>query len=128
MKFQSYFKVIIAVAVLAFTTAAFAGNNSHKNSFQIFAPAQVNGTELAAGDYTAKWEGNGPDVQVSIIRDGKTVATVPAKVVESAQKASNDAAELENGNSGSRELSAIHFSGKTYSLQFSGGTAQARAK
>jgi hypothetical protein len=128
MKFQSYFKIMVAVAVLALTTAAFAGNNTHKNSFQLFAPAQVNGTDLPAGDYTAKWDGTGPAVQVSIVRDGKTVATVPATVVESAQKASNDSAEVENSQSGGRQLSVIHFSGKTYSLQFSGDSTQARAK
>jgi hypothetical protein len=127
MKFQSYFKIMIAVVVLAMTTAAFAGNNAHKNSFQIFEPAQVNGTQLPAGNYVAKWEGTGPNVQVSIVRNGKTVATVPATLVQSAQKAESDAAELDN-KSGTRELNAIHFSGKTYSLQFSGESTQARAK
>jgi len=127
MKFQSYFKIMIAVAVLAMTTAAFAGNNSHKDSFQIFEPAQINGTQLPAGNYVAKWEGAGPNVQVNIVRNGKTVATVPATVVQSVQKAESDAAELDS-KSGTRELNAIHFSGKTYSLQFSGEATQARAK
>jgi hypothetical protein len=118
---------MMAIAVLAMTTAAFAGSNAHKNNFQLFDSAQINGTDLPAGDYTAKWEGTGPDVKVSIVRDGKVVATVPATVVESSTKASNDAAELDNSKS-ARQLSAIHFSGKTYSLQFNGDSTQARAK
>lgn len=125
MKFSSFSKIMIALAVLAFTTAAFAGNNSRKESFRIFAPAQINGTQLPAGDYVAKWQGTGPSVQVSIVHNGKTVATVPAKLVETEEKAFNDAAELQNGSNGSRELNALHFSGKKYSLEFSGTATQA---
>ena len=127
MKSRLFSKFMIAVAALAMTAAAFAGSNTHKASFQIAAPAQVNGTALPAGDYVAKWEGTGPDVQVSIVRDGKTVATVPAKVVESGEKASTDMAEFENANgTGTRELSAVRFGGKKFSLEFSGPATQAR--
>lgn len=84
----------------------------------------MNGTTLPAGDYTAKWDGTGPAVQVSIVRNGRTVATVPAKLVQSEQKAADNAAEIQNGASGQRELTALHFSGKKYSLQLGSTTAQ----
>lgn len=128
MKSLSFSKIMIAVVVLAFATASFAANNERKENFQIAAPAQVNGTQLPAGDYVAKWEGTGPDVQVSIVRNGKTVATVPAKVVESAAKASTDATELHTASNGDRQLRAVQFSGKKYSLEFSGEATQAAKK
>ena len=128
MKSLSFSKIMIAVAVLVFATASFAASNGRKENFQIAAPAQINGTQLPAGDYVAKWEGTGPTVQVSIVRNGKTVATVPAKLVESAEKAPNDAAELQTAGKGDRELTAVRFSGKKYSLEFSGETTQAAKK
>lgn len=125
MKSLSFSRFMIAVVALAFATASFAANNGRKESFQIFAPAQINGTQLPAGDYVAKWEGSGPNVQVSLVHNGKTVATVAAKLVESAEKASTDATELQTGSKGDRQLSAVRFSGKKYSLEFSGEATQA---
>jgi len=110
---------------LALATSAFAANDTHKGNFQISSPTQVNGKQLPPGDYVAKWEGSGPTVQVDIVRNGKVLTTVPAQLVNLDQKASDDAAEVQNGANGSRELSVLRFSGKKYSLELSG---QSQAK
>ena len=115
MKFSK--PLIVLFFALGLVTAAFAAN---KGNFQISDPVQVNGTTLPAGDYVAKWDGSGPTVQVSITRNGKTVATVPAKLVQLDQKASQDAAEIQNLAGGRRELTTLQFSGKKYSLQLAG--------
>jgi hypothetical protein len=39
---------------------------------------QVGTTQLRPGNYKVKWEGAGPDIQVTFLRDGRNVATVPA--------------------------------------------------
>jgi hypothetical protein len=123
MKSLTSMKTLMLFLLFAFAASAFA-SDAGKGSFQISDPVQVNGTTLPAGDYTARWAGNGPDVQVSIVRSGKTVATVPAKLVQLEQKASYDAAEYQTAASGKRELTALHFSGKKYSLQL--GSTSAR--
>lgn len=123
MKSSVSLKLMMLFFVLAVGLTALAANGN-KGDFQISSPVQVNGTTLPAGDYTAKWEGAGPAVQVNIVRNGKTVASVPAKLVQSEQKAADNAAEIQNGASGQRELTALHFSGKKYSLQLSSTTAQ----
>ncbi len=123
MKSLLSMKTLMLFLLLAFGASAFA-SDAGKGNFQISDPVQVNGTTLPAGDYTAKWQGSGPDVQVSIVRSGKTVATIPAKLVQLEQKASYDAAEYQTGVSGKRELTALHFSGKKYSLQLGSTTAQ----
>lgn len=120
MKSSKSLTVMIVLLVISVAGAALAADMS-KGSFQISAPAQVGSTTLPAGDYTAKWSGTGPTVQVSIVRNGKTLATVPAKLVQLDQKSSIDSAEVQNGAGGRRDLTAIHFSGKKYALELSGG-------
>jgi hypothetical protein len=128
MKSSLFSKIIFATLALALTTAAFAASDSHKSDFQISAPTQVNGTEIPAGEYTAKWEGSGPNVQVSITQGRKVVATVPAQVVALDQPATDTHAEIKNSSNGDRELTALQFAGKRYTLQMGTESAKAQAK
>ena len=123
MKSTHFFKATFLVLLLA--TAAFAASNVQKGNFQISDPVQISGTQLPAGDYVAKWEGTGDNVKVEITHNGKVLATVPARVVELGEKASNDAAEVSTSASGSRELTGLRFSGKKVQLALG---SQAAAK
>jgi hypothetical protein len=126
MKSQLFSRIIYATLALALTTSAFAASDSHKSSFEISAPTQVNGTTIPAGDYTAQWEGSGPTVQVNIMQGKKVVATAPAQVVTLDSKASNTQAEVLNGTNGERELKALQFAGKKFSLQLETESAKAQ--
>ena len=126
MKSASISKAIVAVSIILAGTA-FAGD-SHKGSFQISSPALVSGKQLPAGDYIAKWDGAGPDVQLSIVKNGKTLATVPAKLVELNAKADQDATEISNGSHGSRDLTTLRFSGKKYALEIPSAPAEAKTQ
>jgi hypothetical protein len=125
MKSQLFSRIIFATLVLALTTSAFAVNDSHKSSFEISAPTQVNGTTIPAGDYTAQWEGTGPTVQVNIMQGKKVVATAPAQVIPLDSKASDTHAEVLNGSNGERKLKALQFAGKKISLQLEAQSAKA---
>jgi hypothetical protein len=125
MKYSLFSKLMFATLALALTTSAFAASgDSHKSNFEISAPAQINGTELPAGDYTARWEGSGPTVQVSIMQGKKVVATVPAQVVALDRPASNTQAEIASN----RELTSLQFSGKKFSLELGTESAKAQSK
>lgn len=124
MKSAFFSKMTLAILALALGGSSFAAD-LHKGNFQVSGPVQVSGTELPAGDYVAKWEGSGPDVKVNITRNGKVLATVPAKVVDLNQKASQDAAEVSNKSGGARELSRLEFSGKKIALEMNNESAQA---
>jgi hypothetical protein len=128
MKSSLFSTIIIATLALALTTSAFAASDSHKSNFEISADTQVNGTTLPAGDYTAKWEGSGPTVQVSIMRGRKVVATVPAQIVTLDRAASDTEAEYRNGSNGDRELTALRFGGKKVSLELGSESARAQSK
>ena len=121
MKLSKFSTALVFCLAMALATSAFAAD-SHKASFQISESVQVNGTELAAGDYVAKWVGDGPDVQVSITRNGKEMATVPAKLVQLDRKSAEDASEIRANGSG-RELGSLQFAGKKYSLEIGGGSS-----
>lgn len=123
MKSVSISKAILAVTILL-AGAAFA-SDAHKGSFQLSEPAQISGKQIPAGDYVAKWDGNGPEVQLNIVRNGKTIATVPAKLVQLDAKADQDSAEITSGSKGVRDVTALRFSGKKYSLEIAPGTTQA---
>jgi hypothetical protein len=126
MKSSAFSKIIFATLALALTTSAFAASDSHKSNFEISAPTQVNGTQIPAGEYTAKWEGSGPTVQVSIMQGKKVVATIPAQVVTLDRAATNTQAEIKSNSSGDRELTSLKFSGKKVALEL--GTESAKAQ
>jgi len=126
MKSTLFSRIIFATLVLALTTSVFAASDSHKNSFEISAATQVNGTTLPAGEYTAQWEGSGPAVQVNILQGKKVVATAPAQVVTLDSKASDTHAEVLNGTKGERELKVLQFAGKKVSLQLETQSAKAQ--
>jgi hypothetical protein len=55
-----------------------------QESLSLSNPATIGSSQLQPGQYKVVWEGNGPEVQVSFLQGKKTVATVPAKLVEHA--------------------------------------------
>jgi hypothetical protein len=125
MKSSVFSKFMMLAFALALATSAFAAKDTYKGTFRISDPTQVNGKQLPAGDYIAKWEGTGPSVQVDIISDGKVVMTVPAQFVNLEDKASASSSEVHTGTSGNKELSIVRFSGKKYALNMTGQAAQA---
>jgi hypothetical protein len=128
MKASVFSRMISALLVLVLAGSAFAANGSHKESFQIGVPAQVNGTELPPGDYEARWEGAGPAVHVSITQGKKVIATVPAQLVDLQKPAYASEAELKNSSGGGRELTVLRFSGKKYALELGSETAKTQNK
>jgi len=109
-------------AALALAIPAFAGGSVHKGDVSFADPVQINGKQVPAGEYKVTWEGDGPSVNVHILRNGREVATAPATLKQLNAKSSENAAESKSSNGGNRELTAIRFAGKTYQLDL-GSTA-----
>jgi hypothetical protein len=116
-------KSIAIVAVLAsgLSLSAFAKD---KNETKVtFSDAiQVGSTQLKAGDYKLQWDGNGPDVQVKVVKGKDVVATAPAKLTVNKASLGNDA--VTTGVSGnSKTLTQVDFAGGKQSLVFGDSTA-----
>jgi hypothetical protein len=83
-------------------------------------PVTVSGTQLKAGDYQLRWEGDSGPVQVSFVQNKKVVATVAANLVQ--RKTNYDAAiETKKGSDNSSILEAIDW--KTRVLVFDQDTS-----
>lgn len=113
MNFAKISKGLVLGLALILATSAFAAS---KGPLQLTAAANVAGKQLAAGEYTVKWDGSGPSVQVEIMKGKNVVATVPAQVVNLDQASNYDSAVVNTGSDGSRVLSQIRFSGKKFAL------------
>ena len=109
---------------LLLATGAFAAN---KTTLQVSEPTQINGTKLAPGDYRLQWEGNGPSVEVSIMKGKNVVAKVPAQVVNLDTPSPSDAAVVTRAQDGTRNITQIRMSGKKYALAVGEEAAKAEA-
>jgi hypothetical protein len=103
-------------AALLLCSGAIAGENN-KGTLHLSDKVSLEGKVLAPGDYKVEWEGNGPSVQVTILKDKEKVATFSAHRSELAAASRADAIGTDNGPDGTRALKSIYFSGKKYSLQ-----------
>jgi hypothetical protein len=128
MKRSLFFSSIISVAVMVLTLPAFAGGAGHTGYVAFADPVQINGKQLPAGEYKLTWDGDGPSVNLHVLRGGKEVASAPATLKQLDAKAQEDAAETKTVSAGSRELTGIRFSGKKYELQLGSTSSQAEVK
>jgi hypothetical protein len=69
-----------ALLVVLSSVPAFAARNSQ--TVNLPETVKVGSTQIPAGDYKLTWTGSGSNGQVTLAHDGKTLVTVPAKVVE----------------------------------------------
>ena len=104
-------------AALLFVSAAFAGDTTNKATVRISQSVTVDGKTLDSGKYTAQWTGEGPDVQVTLLKGKNTVATFAAQVKQEPSANPDDAVGTTNGPDGSKQLSSIYPGGKRISLQ-----------
>jgi len=106
--------LVLGLALLSFSSA-FAAN---KGNLQLEYPVMVDGTTtMKPGDYKVQWEGNGPNVELSIIQGKKIIAKVPARVVELEMPYLADAVDTRENGSEPRLLIGIRFGGKRFWLE-----------
>ena len=121
MKIANISKGLLLGLALLLATSTLAATN--KGSMQLQDPVTVSGKQLRAGDYSVKWDGSGPNVELSILKGNKVVATTPARLIDLNEKSNRDAAVVQNNGDGSKSLAEIHFSGKKYALAIGSDSA-----
>jgi hypothetical protein len=122
MKSSKLSKGLLLGLALLLATSAFAAN---KGSLQVSDEVTVSGKQLARGEYTVKWEGNGPNVELNILQGKKVVATTPARLIDLNRTADGDSAVVRKNDDGSRTLAEIRFAGKKYALAVGNESAKA---
>lgn len=122
MKVLRMLAVLFAGSFLLSTTAL--AGKTNKKSMHLYEDAKVKGTLLHPGDYKVEWTGTGPNVRLSIVQDGATVATVPARVVTENTPHEHDGYVLKSAKNGGKSIEEIFFGGKKYELKIKpSGTA-----
>ena len=113
---QRAVKVLVGVSILMLAVSAMAGDHSGK--FNLTSEAQLNGKNLPAGDYKVSWDGQGPEVQVTISKGKNTVVTAPARLVEREAKAVRNAVVMRTNGGGTGSIVELQLAGKQSVLVF----------
>ena len=111
---NSLVKGFVLAVLVALAGSALAAT---KASMDLLHPASVAGTQLAAGNYTLQWDGQGDQVQVQILQGKKTVATVSAHVVKVDHPVRDNSVMVTPNSDGSQTVVRINFSKKDFALE-----------
>jgi hypothetical protein len=106
----------LAAASLLLGVSVFAAPAT-KGTLKLFEPVTVQGKQLAPGQYTVEWTGEGPNVEVSIAKGNNEVTKVPARVVPVTPKNPNSGYTSAKQQDGQTTLTNVFFQGKAYQLQ-----------
>jgi hypothetical protein len=111
-----YTALLSMLALLSTVSALARDKNQH--SVEISESVQVGDTQLKPGSYKVEWEGNGPEIQVAFVRDGKTVATVPGTLKTNDSQVTQDGIVIDTTSANTKTLKEIDFSRDKESLVF----------
>ena len=75
-------------------------------------------TQLKSGKYDVKWQGAGPEIQVSFVHDGKTVATVPGTLKTNDPHVTEDDIVTDTTDATTKTLKEIDFAHNKESVVF----------
>src|SRR5208282_1933156 len=112
MKLNHLAKIVVLGLAVLLASSAFA---SDKGSLKVRQAIEVNGQQLAPGEYQERWDGTGSNVEVSFMQGKKEVAKTEAKVVALDKAYDYDAAVVDHA-SGKATVSEVRFAGKKYAL------------
>jgi hypothetical protein len=119
MKTGKYVAIVAVLALsLSLNTLAMDKNETRVT---LSDSVQVGTTDLKPGDYTLQWDGNGPDVQVKVLKGKNVVTTVPAKLALATNGHANAITTRTVGNV--KTLDEVDFAGGKQSLVFGETTA-----
>lgn len=106
---NSYFTAVLSLTfLLGFGGSAHAARDNAR-SVEIFDAVQIGTTELKPGHYKVEWQGTGPAVEVSFLRNGKTVVTAPGTLKTNDDQVTQDSILTQATGTGSSTLKEIDF-------------------
>lgn len=114
MKLAKTFQAVLMGSAFLLATDAFA---AHKGTLHVSSPEIVAGERLAAGDYSVRWDGTGPNIQFRIMQGAKVVVAAPARIAALDTVSPADSVVVQIEADGSRRLSQMCFSGQKLALQ-----------
>jgi|SRR5579885_792603 len=117
MKLSRSVFCLLALGLFAATSAL--ATETTKEPLHLNDNVMLAGHTLRSGDYHVEWQGQGPSVNVSILKGDRVVAEVPARILTQPTKEEQSGYITQTASNGTKMLTGVLFSGKNYSLQFS---------
>lgn len=117
MKAARYLASFVALAI-ALSLSAFAKDRD-SGSFDLAKTAHVGSAVLQPGHYKAEWTGPNNALHISILENGKTVATVTGRMKELSTKPQNDSVTVKKLKNNTARVEEIDFHNRTDALVFS---------
>ena len=117
--------VALAGTSLLLVASAFAAGTG-QGTLHLYESVDVQGKQLAPGEYKLQWNGEGPKVELNITSSKKSVVSVPAQLIPVGEAYTTDGYAAKKSEDGKNALTEIFFHGKDYELRLgdqSGGEA-----
>lgn len=114
---QIQYAALVSMLALLSTVSAFA-RDKNQHSVELSDSVQVGNAQLKPGNYKVEWQGTGSEIQITFIRDGQTVATVPGTVKTNDAKVVQDEIVTEDTSANTKTLKEIDFSHNKESVVF----------
>jgi hypothetical protein len=106
-----------AVLALAFSISAFA-KSINSGSFDLGDTARVGSTQLSPGHYKAEWSGPANNLQITILQNGKQVATTQGAIKDLSQRAPYDEVTVKTLDNNTKKIDEIEFNHRAQALEF----------
>jgi hypothetical protein len=111
--------IVAAIAVVLLTTVAVLARDKNHHNVTFPETMQVGTSRLAPGNYTMEWSESGSTAQVTFLQHGKSVAQVPAKVVNLDHSAATDSVTMKAEADNTEALEEVQFGGHKEAFSFS---------
>ena len=125
MKISKIAKTLTLGIGLLVATSALAAN---KGTMKLFDAASVGGKQIPAGEYAVTWEGNGPTVDVKVMKGNKVLVTTAAQLVDLKRAPDNDGTTTKTNSGQGIAVTQIFFRGKGQALAFDSNGVEAAEK
>ena len=124
MKLSKIATTLFGTAFLL-ASGASAGE-ANKTNINLADKVTVEGRTLEPGKYKVEWSGNGPNVQVTVTKGNKPVASFPARLSEQASANHVGAYSTASAADGTKSLTAIYVGGSKSILEIEQASASSQ--
>jgi hypothetical protein len=114
MKTSQTLRIPLAALAMLAASSAFAAN---RGSLHVSSTEDVAGKQVAAGDYSVRWEERASGVELTIVHGHKVVATAMADTVRLPNASNSDSVVIDFQGSGQPRLSEVFFAGQKVAFQ-----------
>lgn len=121
MKYVQYLALVAVACLLISLSSVAQAKSKESGSMDLSDTAQIGSTQVMPGNYKVEWTGNGDNVQVTILKGKKTVATTEGKIVQLAERAPSDAVVTRTLSNNTKAVEQIQFDNRTEALSLNQG-------